>query len=83
MKKAFENYLIDLGYKQFTPRGLPSTVYAYSKSIEQVLAWENLTWQQLAMHITSICNMYDIGGLREEFGKLSHNTVINALRRFQ
>lgn len=83
MKKEFENYLIERGYQQFTPRGLPSTVYDYSKRIEKVLEWENLTWQQLAKNIAEICDEYDIGGIKEELGKQSHNAVINALKRFQ
>lgn len=82
MNKQFKEYLIKKGYKQITPSGNPSTVYDYIKRIDKVCEWENMTWQQLANNIQEILPQYDTGGKKENLGKQSHNSVINALRRF-
>ena len=82
MKKQFEEYLINKGYKQTTPSGRPSTVYDYIKRIDKICKWENITWEQLAGSIQKLLSKYDIGGEKEELGKLSHNAVISALKRF-
>lgn len=82
MKKQFEGYLINKGYKQTTPSGNPSTVYDYIKRIDKICKWEGISWQQLANGIESYLPQYDIGGKKEDLGKTSHNAVINALRRF-
>lgn len=82
MKKQFEEYLINKGYKQTTPSGHPSTVYDYIKRIDKVCEWEDMTLKQLADSIQKIVHQYDIGGEKENLGKVSHNAVINALRRF-
>lgn len=82
IEKEFEKFLIDSGYKQFTPSGKPSTVYTYLKSIRRVCDWEGVTIEQLAKNIKDVLPKYDIGGEKEDFGKLSHSSVINALKRF-
>lgn len=82
-KEAYKSYLLSFGYKEYTPSGNPSTVYQYIKSVESVLEWENLTWIGLAFNISSIRRKYDRGGISQTQGELSHNTVINALRRFE
>lgn len=82
MKKQFEEYLINNGYKQTTPSGNPSTVYDYIKRIDKICEWEDITWQQLANNSQMYLMQYDIGGTKEDLGKKSHNAVINALRRF-
>jgi site-specific recombinase XerD len=82
MKKQFEEYLINKGYKQTTPSGRPSTVYDYIKRIDKICEWENMTWEQLAGSIQKLLSIYDIGGKKEDQGKLSHNAVISALKRF-
>ncbi len=76
------SFLIDKGYKQKTPSGNPSTVYDYIKRIDKICEWECMTWEELADSIQNILYQYDIGGEKENLGKLSHNAVINALRRF-
>lgn len=81
-KKQFEEYLISKGYKKTTPSGNPSTVYDYIKRINKVCEWENITWNQLADNIQTVVRKYDIGGEKETLGMISHNSVINALRRF-
>ena len=83
MKKEFENYLILQGYSLTTPSGNPSTVYDYIKRIDKVCIWENCTWETLATNISNIVRVYDIGGLKENLGNLSHRAVINALKRFR
>ncbi|MFA6808376.1 MAG: hypothetical protein WCR27_05235 [Eubacteriales bacterium] len=82
MEKQFEEYLINNGYKQTTPSGNPSTVYNYIKRIDNICEWENITWEQLANNIQIILPQYDIEGIKEDLGKKSHSSVINALRRF-
>ena len=82
MKKQFEVFLINNGYKQITPNGNPSTVYDYIKRIDKICEWENITWAQLADNIHMILPQYDIGGRKQDLGKKSHHAIINALRRF-
>ena len=82
MQDRFIKYLIDQGYKKTTPSGLPSTVYAYAKSIDMVCQCERIPLTILAKNISIIVRKYDIGGENEHIGKKSHKTVINALKRF-
>ena len=83
MKDQFEKYLIQEGYKSKTPSGKPSTVYDYIKRIDFVCNEENCDWIALATNIDNIIRSYDIGGSKEDLGRISHNAVINALKRFQ
>lgn len=82
IKKQFENYLINKGYKQITPSGNPSTVYDYIKRIDKVCELEDLTWLELANSIIMVLPQYDVGGNKENLGRVSHNAVICALRQF-
>ena len=82
MKKQFEDYLIKQGYAVKTRSGKPSTVYDYIKRIDKVCKIENTTWNDLAMNISEIVIQYDSGGCKENIGKQSHHSVINALKRF-
>lgn len=83
MREEFESYLIRRGYKLTTPSGTPSTVYSYIKQIDKVCDWEGCSWEKLAANITVIVPKYDVGGEKEELGCTSHNSVINALKRFK
>lgn len=83
MKEKFRVYLILQGYKTVTPSGKPSTVSDYLSRVEKVCKIENMTYETLARNIGRIVSEYDIGGPKEFLGKTSHNSVINALRRFQ
>ena len=84
MKKQFENYLIEKGYKITTPSGLPSTVYDYIKRIDYVCKMEGYSsWEQLADVIPEKIREYDVGGIKEELGRKSHNAVISALVQFK
>lgn len=83
MRDRFIRYLIDQKYKQKTPGGLPSTVYAYANSIDKVCQYEGISVNDLARSIPALVRKYDIGGEMEHIGNKSHKTIINALKRFQ
>jgi|GEM_PF-1590514 len=83
-KGRYRDYLIKLGYKEYTPSGNPSTVYQYIKSIELVMYHENYNyWQDVADNIDELIPKYDIGGKKEKIGNQSKRSVINALKRFE
>ncbi|HQT05094.1 MAG TPA: hypothetical protein PLU46_08925 [Thiotrichales bacterium] len=83
MKQRFKQYLIDQGYKEYTPKGQPSTVDDYVRRVDRVRSREGLTWIELAENISKIVNSYDIGGQNEVLGKKSNRTVINSLKRYE
>ena len=82
MRKEFEQFLFNEGYKEYTPNGHPSTVYDYIKRIDAVCAWENTDWLTLARNIGSVLPEYEEGGVKEHLGRKSHNAVRSALRCF-
>ncbi|MCL2364450.1 MAG: hypothetical protein FWC71_07305 [Defluviitaleaceae bacterium] len=41
-----------------------------------------MSWDEAAQNISSLIQMYDIGGAKEDIGNKSHRAVINALKRF-
>jgi len=80
----FEKYLIEQGYSQVTPSGHPSTTYDYAKSrIPKICEKEKISVEQLASNIKHYVEKYDDGGSESKFGKKSHNSFINALKRFE
>lgn len=83
LKCLFKEWLINKGYKEFTPRGNPSTVYDYLKRLDGVCSWENITLTELYQNITDIRKLYDYNGPKKELGAKSHNAYISALRRFE
>ena len=84
LKIEFENYLVKMGYKKFTPSGNKSTVYDYIGRIENVIRNEGLcTWENFASNINRIVKEYDYGGIKEEEGNKSHKAVINAIKAFK
>lgn len=82
MREQFIKYLIERGYKQTTPSGLPSTAYDYANRIDMVCKDERLTMIELAQNIAAIVDKYDVGGAKEHIGARSHRAVINSLKRF-
>ena len=82
MELAFEEYLINAGYKEETDSGNPSTVFSYTNAI-RVLEEEELNWHSLQNNIDNIVPIYDIGGVKQRIGAKSNSTVINALKRFR
>lgn len=79
----FEKYLINRGYKEITPSGLPSTVPQYRKAVSDIKSSEGKTLQDFSLNIEAIISEYDIGGEKEWLGRTQHNTWINALKRFK
>ena len=79
---AFEEYLINAGYCEYTVSGNPSTVFSYIHAIKKVLEEEGLSWYALQNNIENIVPIYDIGGAKQHIGAKSNYTVINALKRF-
>ena len=83
MLERFKNYLIEEGYREYTQSGNLSTVYDYCKRINKVCEEEKCTLDELAFNIDKIVKKYDVGGEKEKSGRTSHNSVINALKRFK
>ena len=83
MLKKYKIFLIQRGYKEYTPSGNPSTVYDYIKRVKKICEREKITINQLAGGISDYVKKYDTSGSEEAFGKRSHNSVINALKRFE
>lgn len=80
---AFEEYLVNAGYCEYTAAGNPSTVFSYTHAIKKVLEEEGLSWHTLQRDIENIVPIYDIGGAKQHIGAKSNCTVINALKRFR
>ena len=80
---AFEEYLSNAGYAEYTASGNPSTVFSYTHAIKKVLEEEGLSWHSLQSNIENIISLYDIGGAKQHIGAKSNCTVINALKRFK
>ena len=80
---AFEEYLVNAGYCEYTATGNPSTVFSYIHAIKKVLEEEGLSWHTLQRDIENIVPIYDIGGSKQHIGAKSNCTVINALKRFR
>ena len=80
---AFEEYLVNAGYCDYTASGNPSMVFSYILAIKKVLEEEGLSWYALQNDIENIVPVYDIGGAKQHIGAKSKYTVINALKRFQ
>ena len=79
---AFEEYLANAGYCEYTASGNPSTVFSYIHAIKKVLEEEGLSWHSLQNDIENIVPIYDVGGSKQHIGAKSKCTVINALKRF-
>lgn len=81
-KREYQNYLISKGLKLESLSGKPSTVSDYVNWVKRISENENITWQQLANNIKIFLPKYDIGGKKEDYGKKSNKSAINALRHF-
>ncbi len=78
----FKNYLIQKGYSEFSKNGRRSTVYDYTFRVQRVCRAEQLSIKALADKIETILPNYTANGIKWELGKLSHESVINALKAF-
>ena len=79
----FRKYLVEKGYKEYTPSGLESTVGQYIDAVEKVFEEEKMSIEEFNRRINEICCLYDIGGAKESIGERGHRTVINALKRYR
>ena len=72
----FENWLLNNNYR-------PTTALDYQGRIERLCRKEGYTLSHLAENITSILPEYEINGKQSAYGKRSHTSVRQALRRFK
>ena len=82
MTKDFENYLINNGYKLFTAKNQPSTVFDYLIAIRWVAKWENKTIDELAESISEIYPKYESTGEHSIRGKMRSRSIKCGLRQF-
>ena len=79
----FKEYLVKQGYKEFTLSGKPSTVYDYAGRIKTICEREGInTAKVLINRIDELEQKYGETGSEAAFGRKSHNSCINAIRRF-
>ncbi len=76
MLKQFENWLLENNYSA-------STSADYSGRIERLCRKEEFTLAYLVENITSILPQYETTGEKSSYGKRSHTSVRQALRRFK
>ena len=75
MQKQFEQYLLDKNYSSTTSVDYPSR-------LERLCRKEKFNFEHLAQHLAEIMPQYELTGNKSSYGKRSHSSVINALRRF-
>lgn len=76
MLKSFENWLLAQNYK-------PTTASDYQGRIERLCRTEKITLDHLMNNIAAILPEYERTGPKSSYGKRSHTSVRQALRRFQ
>lgn len=76
MLKNFENWLLQNNYK-------PTTAVDYMGRVERLCRKEGYTLAHLVENIASILPQYEITGEKSSYGKRSHTSVRQALRKFQ
>lgn len=75
MQKQFEEYLQSKNYR-------PTTSIDYPARLERLCRKESFSLEQLVKHIKEILPLYERSGKRESYGRRSHTSVRQALRRF-
>ena len=76
MLKNFENWLLQNNYK-------PTTAADYMGRVERLCRKEGYTLAHLVENIASILPQYEITGEKSSYGKRSHTSVRQALRKFK
>lgn len=76
MLKEFENWLLAQNYK-------PTTAVDYHGRIERLCRKEEFTLAYLMENISSILPQYETTGEKSSYGKRSHTSVRQALKRFK
>ena len=75
MQKQFEEYLQAKNYSTTTSLDYPAR-------LERLCRKEKFSYEHLAQHLAEIMPQYEKTGKNSSYGKRSHSSVINALRRF-
>ena len=75
MQMLFEAWLLDNNYK-------PTTAVDYPDRLRRLCEREKISYEHLAQHIYQIMPEYENTGKKSSYGKRSHCSVLNALRRF-
>ena len=75
MQKQFEQYLLAKNYS-------PLTSFDYPSRLDRLCRKEKISYEHLAQHLAEIMPQYERTGNKSSYGKRSHSSVINALRRF-
>lgn len=75
MQKQFEQYLQSKNYRS-------TTSIDYPARLERLCRKEKISYEHLAQHLAEIMPQYERTGRKSSYGKRSHSSVINALRRF-
>ena len=75
MQKQFEEYLQAKNYSATTSLDYPAR-------LERLCRKEKISYEHLAQHLAEIMPQYERTGNKSNYGKRSHSSVINALRRF-
>ena len=83
MLNDFKLFLLNQGYRGFTKKGNPSTVFDYIKRIEKICLREDITVNVLSKEIDFYVDLYGPKGAESEFGKKSHGAFIAALKKFK
>ena len=76
MLKNFENWLLQQKYSALTAAD-------YTGRVERLCRKEEFTLSHLVENIASILPEYETTGEKSSYGKRSHTSVIQALRRFK
>ena len=83
MLNKFQAYLVARGYKEFSVNGSPSTACDYPWRIGKIVEKEGITLEKLSTDITKYLELYGKSGEKQNIGKLSHESYINALKQFR
>lgn len=75
MQKQFKEYLQAKDYSS-------TTSLDYPMRLERLCRREKISYEHLAQHLAEIMPEYEKSGKKSSYGRRSHSSVINALRRF-
>lgn len=71
----FKNWLIQNNYKINTAKD-------YEGRIERLCKKENISLDMLVENIANVLPQYELSGAKSEYGRMSHESVKQALRHF-
>ena len=75
MQKQFEEYLLAKNYSSLTSIDYPAR-------LERLCRKEKISYELLAQNLADIMPQYEKTGKKSSYGRRSHSSVLNALRRF-